>query len=188
MELGIKYQGRAATSQDVEFIKRLISENPEDSRYALSRKLCKTWNWIQPNGVLRDMVCRGFLLRLESAGYIKLPPRRFTPNNPLVNRKKPSPVDIDQTPIDAPVSKIQPLGIRQVRHTGDEKLFNGLIEQYHYLGYCHPVGEHLKYVIYYQDRPIACFAFSSAPRHIGCRDRYIGWSSDVRKKNIHLIV
>ncbi len=187
MELGVKYQGRVATKQDVEFIKRLISDNPKDSRYALSRKLCKAWNWVQPNGVLRDMVCRGFLLRLDSAGYIKLPARRFTPNNPLINRKKPSQVYVDQSPIDNSVSGFQPLQIRQVRHTEYEKLFNGLISQYHYLGYCHPVGEHLKYIVYTQHRPIACFAWSSAPRHIGCRDKYIGWSADVRKKNIHLI-
>ncbi|HDY99947.1 MAG TPA: DUF4338 domain-containing protein [Nitrospirae bacterium] len=36
-------------------------------------------------------------------------------------------------------------------------------------------------------RPIACFAWSSAPRHIACRDNYIGWTSEVRKNNIHLI-
>ena len=187
MALGVKYQGKVATSKDVEFINKVISENPNDSRYALSQKLCKAWNWVQPNGVLRDMVCRGFLLRLEEAGYIKLPPRRFTPSNPLAKRKKPSPVDVDQSPIEISVSGIQPLEIRQVRGTKYEKLCNGLIAQYHYLGYCHPVGEHLKYIVYTQDRPIACFAWSSAPRHIGCRDKYIGWSADVRKKNIHFI-
>ncbi len=186
-EQGVKYQGRIASRQDVDFVERLISENRGDSRRELSRKLCKAWNWVQPNGVLRDMVCRGFLLRLEEAGYIKLPPRKCTPNNPLVNRKKPLPVEVDQSPIDASISSIQPLEIRQVRYTEHERLFNGLISQYHYLGYCHPVGEHLKYIVYFQERPIACFAWSSAPRHIGCRDRYIGWSSDERKKNIHLI-
>ena len=187
MELEVKYQGRVATRQDVEFIKRLIAGHPEDSRRALSRRLCKAWNWVQPNGVLRDMVCRGFLLRLEKAGYIKLPPRRFIPNNPFVNRKNPLPVEVDQSPIDAPVSRLQPLQIRQVRYTEHEILFNGLIAQYHYLGYCHPVGEHLKYIVYFQGRPIACFAWSSAPRHIGCRDRYIGWAADIRKSNIHFI-
>ena len=52
-----------------------------------------------------------------------------------------------------------------------EALFNSLIEQYHYLGYCHPVGEQLKYLVLAQGRPIARLAWSSAPRHIGCRDR-----------------
>jgi len=187
MELEIKYQGKVATSDEVEFIKKLIDDNPNDSRRRLSKKLCEAWNWVQPNGALRDMVCRGFLLRLESAGYIKLPPRRFTPNNPLANRKNPPKVDIDQTPISTTLSKVQPFEIRQVGRTPYEKLFNGLISQYHYLGYSHPVGEHLKYIVYTGGRAIACFAFSSAPRHIGSRDKFIGWSPTVRKKNIHLI-
>ena len=72
MDLGIKYQGKIATTADVEFIKRLIAENPGDSRRGISKKLCEAWNWVQPNGALRDMVCRGFLLRLHRAGYIKL--------------------------------------------------------------------------------------------------------------------
>jgi len=187
MDLRVKYQGRIATRQDIEFIRKLISENPGDSRRALSQKLCKAWNWIQSNGALRDMVCRGFMLRLESAGYIKLPPRKFTPNNPLANRKRPQKVDIDKTPVSTALSKIQPLEIRQVRRTLSEKLFNSLISQYHYLGYCHPVGEHLKYIVFTQGRPIACLAWSSAPRHISCRDKFIGWSPDIRKKNLHLI-
>jgi hypothetical protein len=187
MDLGIKYQGITASQQDVEFIKNLIAENPNDSRRALSQKLCRARNWVQANGALRDMLCRGFMLRLDSAGYIKLPPRRFTPNNPLVNRKKPPKVEIDQTPIEAPVSKLAPLEILQVRQTGFEQLFNGLIAQHHYLGYCHPVGEHLKYIVFTNGRPIACFAWSSSPRHIGCRDRFIGWSPAVRRNNIHLI-
>ena len=121
------------------------------------------------------MVCRGLLLRLESAGYIKLPPKKFTPNNPLADRKSPPKVDIDPTPIYTQLSEIQPLEIRQVRCTSFEKLFNSLIAQYHYLGYCHPVGEHLKYVVFAKGRAIACFAWSSAPRHIWCRDKFIGW-------------
>jgi hypothetical protein len=66
-------------------------------------------------------------------------------------------------------------------------VFNSLIEHHHYLGYCQPVGEQLKYIVYAKDRPIACLAWSSAPRHIGDRDRFIGWTKDDRKKNLPLI-
>ena len=187
MDLEIEYQGRVATTEDIEFINRLIAENPADSRRALSKKLCEAWNWVQPNGALRDMVCRGFLLQLHRAGYIKLPPKKFTPNNPFVNRKSPAKVEINQTALFTTLSKILPLEIRQVRGTSFEKLFNSLIAQHHYLGYCHPVGEHLKYTVFSDGKPIACLAWSSAPRHIGCRDRFIGWSADIRKKNLHLI-
>ena len=187
MNTDVKYQGKIATTQDIDFINKLISNNPLASRRTISKKLCKAWNWVQPNGALRDMVCRGFLLRLEAAGYIKLPPKKFTPNNPLANRKIPPKVDIDQKPLCTTLSKIQPLKIQQIQHTPYEKLFNSLIAQHHYLGYCHPVGEHLKYIIFTKGRPIACLAWSSAPRHIGCRDRFIGWAPDIRKKNLHLI-
>lgn len=187
MDLEIKYQGKVATTDDVEFIKRLIAENPGDSRRGLSKKLCEAWNWVQPNGQLRDMVCRGFLLQLHRAGYIKLPPKKRTPNNPLANRKRPPKIEVDQTSIHTSLSKIRPLEIRQVRGTSFEKLFNSLIDQYHYLGYCHPIGEHLKYIVFTNERPVACLSWSSAPRHIASRDRFIGWSTDIRKKNLHLI-
>jgi len=62
-----------------------------------------------------------------------------------------------------------------------------LIEHYHYLGYTQPVGEQLKYLVFVEDRPIACLAWSSAPRHLGCRDRFIGWSAKARRENIRFL-
>jgi hypothetical protein len=187
MESLIRYRGKAITEEDVEFIRRLIAQNPQDSRCALSRKLCLAWDWRQQNGALRDMVCRGLLLALDREGYIQLPVRKQSPVNPLAQRKKPACVTIEKHPLSVPLSEIIPLDIRQVRRTAQEKLFNSLIEQYHYLGYCQPVGEHLKYLVFAKERPIACVAFSSAPRHIGCRDRFIGWSKELRGQNLHLI-
>src|SRR5437899_9270570 len=66
-------------------------------------------------------------------------------------------------------------------------LFNSLMEEYHYLGYEQPVGEQLKYLVWAQGRPVACVAWSSAPRHIGSRDRYIGWSAEARRHNIRFL-
>jgi hypothetical protein len=86
-----------------------------------------------------------------------------------VNRKSPEKIEIDQTVINAKLADIKPVEINQVRNTPDEKLFNSLIEFHHYLGYCHPVGEQLKYMIYVKDRSIACFSWFSAPRHIGAK-------------------
>ena len=184
MDLAIQYRGRVATPEDVAFINNLIKANPNDSRRALSLKLCKAWNWRQPNGVLRDMVCRGFMLELHRAGYIQLPAKKFTPNNPLVNRKPPESIPVDQSPLSTSLNQVRPLRFLQVRRNGNEKLFNSLIATYHYLGYCQPVGEHLKYMVFTGKRPLACLSFSSAPRHIRCRDQFIGWDADTRKKNL----
>lgn len=187
MEARLVHRGRKITDDDIAFIRRLILDHPKASRRRLSQLLCKAWDWRQANGVLRDMVCRSLMLALHRAGWIELPPVRRIIPNPLARRSKPQPVLMDVTPLEAPLSALQPLEFQQVRRSGDESLFNSLLEQHHYLGYTQPVGEHLKYLVYAQDRPIACLAWSSAPRHLGCRDRFIGWSPQARRRNLHLL-
>lgn len=183
----LQYRGRVVTNEEVIFIRQFLAENLGDSRWMLSRKLCQAWGWVQPNGALRDMVCRGLMLQLARAGRIELPPIRVRMVNPLVHRRKPSRVSIDQTPLEGKLSDLGLLEFRQVRRTESEALFNSLIQEHHYLGYCQPVGEQLKYIVLAQGRPIACLAWSSAPRHIGDRDRFIGWTKPVREKNLSLI-
>ena len=181
------YRGRVVTDEEVIFIRGLIAEHPELSRRTLSKKLCQAWGWVQENGVLRDMVCRGLLLALDRAGQIELPPKRCDPPNPLSRRRKPKAVEVDRTPLRTSLSKLRPLELRQVRRTSEEPLFNALIEQHHYLGYTQPVGAHLKYLVHGGGRPIACLSFSSAPRHLGPRDRFIGWSPEARRRNIRFV-
>lgn len=181
------YRSRVVGEADVEFIRQLIAQHPGASRRRLSEKLCEAWQWVQPNGQLRAMVCRGLMLALHRAGRIELPPVRRVLPNPLAERRKPALVRVDTTPLCAPLEQIQPLEFRQVRRTPEEPLFNSLIEQYHYLGHTQPVGAHLKFLVYAQQRPIACLAWSSAPRHLASRDHFIGWSQQARRHNLHYI-
>ena len=182
-----RYRGRVIAAQDLEFIREFIKQHPALSRRRLSAQLCEAWQWRQANGALCDMVCRGLLLMLHRAGEIELPPVRQISLNPFVRRARPAPVLIDQTALTGALNEIQPIAIEQVRRTAHETLFNGLIEHHHYLGYEQPVGEHLKYLVWAKRRPLACLAWSSAPRHLGSRDRYIGWSATARQRNIRLV-
>jgi hypothetical protein len=187
MPVQYKYRGRVITYEDIAFIRQLIAENPSASRRRLSEKLCEAWQWKQANGGLRSMVCRGLLLMLYRAGEIELPPIRFRTLNPFLRRERPAAMLIDTTPINGTLAELRPIELHQVRRTADEPLFNSLMEHYHYLAYEQPVGEHLKFVAWAQGRPIACLAWSSAPRHLGSRDRYIGWSAEARRRNIRFI-
>jgi len=183
----MKYRGRMIRESDLPIIRGLIEENPTASRRELSRKLCQAWNWIQPNGALCDMVCRGAMLALERAGHIALPPVRWKPHNPLAVRLKPKPVEIDTTAVECSLKDLGALEFRLVRRTPEEPLFNALIEEHHYLHYTQPVGEQLKYTVFARERPVACLAWSSAARHLGPRDRFIGWSREARRRNIRFI-
>jgi hypothetical protein len=101
-------------------------------------------------------LCQKRMLALHRAGHIELPAKRRSPRNYLAERRKPA-TDflLDQSPVRGPLAALRPLSIRQVRRTGEETLFNGLMERYHYLGYTQPVGEHLNLFFYsFKIRPV----------------------------------
>jgi hypothetical protein len=184
MDTMLRYRGRRISPAEVAFIGRLIAEHPEASRRALSIQLCEAWSWRQANGVLCDGLCRGLLLALHRGGHIKLPAAR----RKVASRwRAPAAVEVFAVPLEGCLSELSSIQIRQVRRTGDEALVDSLIAQHHYLGCARPVGEHLKYLVTADGWPIGCFCWSSAPRHLGPRDRYIGWSAVARKANVRYV-
>jgi hypothetical protein len=187
VEETLTYRGRAITPADGAFIRALIAAHPGLSRRALSFQVCEAWQWTQPNGTPCDAVCRGLLLWLHRAGHIVLPPAQWATQKPWRPRTSAPPVLIDTSPLAPTLRELGPMVFHQVRRTPDERLFNGLLAQYHYLGYQQPVGEHLKYLVVAAGRPIACLAWSSAPRHLAPRDRFIGWSADARRHNLRFL-
>ncbi len=183
----LKYRGRPMEVPEVTFIRELIAQHPTASRFRLSALLCQAWGWRQPNGVACDMLARGLMLALDRAGHITLPPpRRAALTNNIIRRRAPEPWLSDTSAVEIKLSELQPLEFVLVRRTPQEALFDSLIHQYHYLGYTRPVGEHLKYLVSASrtGRPLAALAFSSAPRHLGPRDRFIGWTAEARRRNI----
>jgi len=127
-------------------------------------------------------------LELARAGHIELPAVKMRPPNPLAVRVRPAAMSaVDRTPILINLRELGSLAFRQVRRTPEERCFNSLLESHHYLGYTQPVGEQLKFMVYAGSRPVALFAWSSAARHLGPRDRYLGWLPEVRRRNIRFL-
>ena len=186
-EASLSYRGRSITHSDLAFLRELIQSQPRLSRRALSLAVCAAWQWRQPNGQPCDAICRGLLLWLHRAGHLVLPPARWISPKPWRARSGAAPLGLDTSPLVASLAELRPLEIRQVRRSAEEGLFNGLLAQYHYLGYQQPVGAHLKYLVWGAGRPLACAAWGSAPRHLGPRDRFIGWSAGARHRNLCLL-
>lgn len=118
------YRRRVITPQDIDYLNKLIADNPHKSRYALSQIVCHEWSWVQPNGVLKDGVCRQLMLRLHREGLITLPARKRPSVAGRHSQQSIPKPDIATTPIHSTVKKLQPIEIRQVRRTKHEKLFN----------------------------------------------------------------
>ena len=120
-EVVLSYRGRLVREADVVFLRELIAQNPGLSRRRLSARVCEAWQWRQPNGQLRDMVCRGLMLALHRAGQIQLPAkRRDTINNAIAHRRVAANATPDTTAITGTVASLGPLSIRLVRrHEGE---------------------------------------------------------------------
>lgn len=187
MDAILTYRKRVITQNDISFISQVIKEHWNAGRTVISRMLCEAWDWRQTNGHLKDGVCRALLLRLEQQGLITLPPRLLYINQTRNKKNSPATLNFSPEPIIATVRDLAPIELRQVRRTPEEKLFNNLIRQFHYLGYTQPVGEHLKYLAYAGGRVVACLAFASAPYALDCRDTFLGWSPEARERNRHLL-
>lgn len=178
-------RGRHITSKVLEKINQTIEKNWNLGRTAISEILCQKWNWRQNNGQLKAMACRDLLLRLERENLISLPPRIHNNNNQKRNIWTGDLFDkIDSQPITGRVDQFNHIHLEMVRGSHKEKLWDYLIDQYHYLGYTQIVGSYLKYIVYIDDQLAACVGWGSAAWKVGCRDRFIGWNTEQRKNNL----
>lgn len=184
----LSFRGREIRAAEVAFLRQLIADYPGLSRCALSVRVCQAWNWTQPNGQLRDQVCRSLMLRLHREGHIDLPaPRIKAVNNAIRHRHVRSVSVVETTPIEGTLRSLQPLEIRLVRRAEGEDLFAQLLRDHHYLGYSRPVGEHLKYLVLAGPRPVACLGWSSAPLRLDLRDRFVGAPKEAYRHHLHCI-
>ena len=123
MQRTLSYRHRVITDDDLVFIRKLIAEHPGSSRWALSKKLCQAWNWVQANGALRDMVCRGMMLMLHRQGLIELPPTRPIPIQ-FGRRRRPLLVSVDEAALHTPAGW-SPYHGREVKSSVETVLVRG---------------------------------------------------------------
>jgi len=180
-----RYRARELDSQDVQFIRALISKHCRRGRSYISRALCEAWQWFQPNGKLKELAARDLLLRLEEQGFIELP-KRLRPKN---NLKKKS---LDQVPLFAkePIRGSAKDFNRLCIELVDSRsgyLWDYLVHHHHYLGLPKLVGENLRYLVYINGQAAACLSWASAAWRVKARDQFIGWDEETKRKNLHLV-
>lgn len=191
MERDLLIRGRHVRGSDLCQIKEVIAEHWERGRTAISQELCRLWDWRQHNGIYKEQVCRILLRQLEDRKLIELPaPKRGISNHPerryyVVPDHEPV---ISTEPMEGPMGAFGKVQLKMVRRTVEEDLWNYLVYRYHYKSYKIIVGAHLKYMVYLEDRPIACLSWNSSVFRIACRDRFLGWDEKIRSCNIGYVV
>ncbi len=86
---------------------------------------------------------------------------------------------------------VTPITLRMVSTQEDRERWKAYLQTYHYLGYKHPFGAHLGYLIVSEplQQELGCFVFAaSAAWALAPRDQWIGWDKKHREKLLQLIL
>lgn len=182
-----QYCGRRFKPEDIEWIRNLIASDRSLNRSEISRAVCDQFGWVGPDGRRKEMSCRVAMLRMHRAGVIQLPPPRKGNGNgrtrpPLTHASAP------QLPLSIPAGQLGELDFRVVSSKRDSRLWNELIERYHYLGYKPLPGAQMRFLVFGGARLLAALGFGASAWKVAPRDRWIGWSIEERTANLHLIV
>jgi hypothetical protein len=169
---------REIGSAELALIKELIETAGDRGRTYISKRLCRLWDWRLPNGQLRDIACRDLLRRLDKRGLIQLPPALHASRKPGYKNKTSLPKDFVATPLCQSLRDFSAIEIEMVRASQHERLYNALIDGYHYLGYHQGAGEQLKYIIRGDGHVLAAIGFGGAAFKSAARDQHIGWDNE----------
>lgn len=180
------YCGRSFSPADIELIRELIAVRPPLSRLRLSREICERLNWRRLDGRLKDMSCRVAMLRMQADGLISLPPPRN--GKPAAYRAYPAIERAIAEPVVVPVVDLTRLTVELVVAKRDSLLWNAYIQRYHYLGHQLMPGAQLRYFVRVAGQIVALLSFGASAWKIKPRDDCIGWTTEQRRRNLHLIV
>jgi Domain of unknown function (DUF4338) len=179
----MRYCGREFTEREVDLVHRLIATGI--NRQKLARMFCEEANWRKPDGGLKEMSCKVAFLRMYRDGHIILPPPTKSANNHL---KKPKPT-LFALPRPEVIKNAGEYALTiEIADTATSALWNEYIDRYHYLGYAPLPGAQMRYFVKSEDQIFALLGFGAAAWKCAPRDGHIGWDSEMRKRNLHLIV
>jgi hypothetical protein len=133
-EIPNKLCGRPFERFDLDRIRREIGAANPPLREEIARRVCQVLNWKDALGRPKLMSPKVGLLRLDRAGLIELPaPSRGNGNGrPLVQRPEEWP---EAVPLAGLVGQLSGLRLEAVTDKRASRVWNGLIDRYHYLGY-----------------------------------------------------
>jgi hypothetical protein len=155
------------TQSDLIALRLLIRSHPSWGRTRISQEACTSLHWYQPNGRTKERACRVALLKLESLGYLKLPPRLTeTGGRPPVVRLRFAEGTVPENITVMPNS----LEVLLVRTRAESQIWNGVVGEYHYLGLATPVGRFVRYLIYGDSRLLGAISFSECAWNLRARD------------------
>ena len=184
----MRYCGRDFSAAELDLIRSIIARAQEHpTREAIARAVCQSLAWVKPNGGPKLMTARVALLRMHRKGIIDLPPPLHGNGNGHWH-PQPTPATDPGPLLTGTRRDLGTLALHRVACRNDSRLWNELIERYHYLGYTPLPGAQIRYLIRNENRLLGAIGMGAAAWKVAPRDRFIGWTTAQREKHLHLVI
>jgi hypothetical protein len=182
-----KLCGRPLSAADVETIQREIRLADPPIRSEIARRVCRALQWTNALGEAKLMSARVGLLRLHRAGIIELPAPTGGNGNGRPLKLAPKQWPAEQS-LGGSAGALSGLRLSPVSDKDASRLWNGLIDRYHYLGYTPLPGARLRYLIESDQGLLGALGFGAAAWKVAPRDQWIGWDRAGREAHLGRVV
>ena len=181
--------GRRFTRKQLAQVQETVQLFPNLSRKELALTVCEHLRWTTPTGQNKVNSCLTLLNELEAHGVVTLPATRNkrAQGHPIPAFHKPPAT----APLTDTLAALAPITLHRVTSKEERACWKAYLQTYHYLGYKHPMGAQLGYLVVSEarQRPLGCLLFSaSAAWALAPRDRWIGWDTTHRRKLLPLVL
>ncbi len=188
---GLSFCGHTLSQSELDLIRSITREFAGLTLTELAATLCELLEWRRPNGGLKSRECYLFLRELHDRGWLPWLPAP-QPRHPRVSAPRPAVLPLAAPPaLTGALESYRPISLQLIECPEQRLLFRRYLEQYHYLGYRAPYGAQLRYWARAANPdlpPLAALLFTSAAWRMAPRDGWIGWSDQVRQRNLPLVI
>ncbi len=139
------FSGRRFTRTQLARVQDTVETFPNLSRRELALTVCEHLKWTTPNGKNKINSCLTLLGELEAHGILTLP-AKIIKKAPV--RRIPA---FEEHPAAPPITdalaSVAPITLHRVISKEDRECWKAYLQTHHYLGYKHPMGSHLGYMV-----------------------------------------
>jgi hypothetical protein len=177
---------KLARPESITAIRQILETEDGLSRSAIAERVCEHLELSNARGRPQRAGCLKALRELERAGHFLLPTARRCPKHGSPKRLG-GPVD---APVDVPerAGEVKELVLLKVETDAQVRIWNELMEREHPRGAGPLVGVQVRYLIGSAHGWLGGLGFGASALQLKDRDRWIGWDSEGRQKQLHRIV
>ena len=186
--ISITHCGREITDEEISEIKETVRLCRQLSLSELAQTIAENLQWYRASGTNKVDASLKLLKKLERQGILQLPDKRSISRRAVKKKISLAEATAPETKISCKLADLGPIQLKIVTDKKTAALWEKHMTLFHYLGYQKPFGYTLRYFIESEQGQLGCVLFSGAAKAMGARDRWIGWTSNQRLRNLAWVI